>query len=167
MPGFNNPDKPNENWNRSLHEKQVIECAGMDFAGIPIGEMLHHFNVVRATILSWRATELYQETMAQWQADFAKDLYTAAGTTEMRKKIAKGMHVSVHRLIEIVSGQKSRVGDVINAARLLAQLDGRFLKASATDGEVYEGANDPLAAELILALQSVKKDQEDRKDTVQ
>jgi uncharacterized protein YjcR len=157
---------PPENWSRTQHEKQMMECAAMDFAGVPLAQICEHFNILPTTVRQWRLTDTYKETADQFHEDFKKDLYTHTATVELRKKIAHGMKVSVHRLIRIVSSEKERTANVIRAAQLLAQMDGRFIKSASMDDEarVLDGATDPLAAELIRAIQS---QQNEKKETLQ
>lgn len=145
------------------HDKNLIECAGMDFSGIPTREIARHFDVGVQTIRYWRECELYKTTVQELREEFTAKMMSLATTKKMRDMISSAMEIGVNRLIEILSSPKTRNMDLINACKLAATLDGRFLRTtpdgeSERDGDIIR--NEPLAQELLSSIERWRKDKE-------
>jgi hypothetical protein len=154
-----------DNASFAANDQQLITCAGMDFAGIPTGEVARHFGVQITTIRNWRQKELYKETIEHLREDLTAKMLAMVSTPELKKKVGLALNIGVHRIIEILSNPKTRNMDLINAAKLAAQLDGRLLKFGDEEPANVPHGGNALSSELIAAMQSIKRDKE--KESIQ
>lgn len=147
-----------ENRSDTAREAKVRKLAALDWANMPFSVICAELDVTTQTTLSaYRNDPLYQEALEELRAEWAREMTKLPDTRTLRKKIAQGMALSVNVLIEILTS-KAPAKDKIAAARLVSQLDGRFLRIGADEGE-----NDPLnprtesiAEELLRHLNTEK-----------
>jgi hypothetical protein len=144
------------------HEESLTrDIALRDWLRVPVVEMAKELEVTINTIRAHRTKTLYLEVIDELRKDWRERINASPATRELRNDIAHGMGVAVHRCIRIVSSSKSRDGDAISAAKLLAQLDGRFLSSdpdAPAAGDKTSDKTESIAAELLKAM---------GKDTVQ
>ena len=142
------------NLSPAAKEKRIRELAVMDWRNLPTAQIVDHFSqeeeISYQTLTIYRATEEYKETLDRLREEWNKEMLRLPSTSELKKKISQGMTLSLNVLIEILGG-KAQHKDKISAARLMAQLDGRFLKMG-EDGEMAKGV-DSVAQELMTAIQ--------------
>ena len=142
------------NLSPAAKEKRIRELAVMDWANLPTAAIVDRFSteeeISYQTLTIYRATELYKEVWQELREHWDREMAKLPGTSDLKKKISQGMTLSINVLIEILGG-RAQHKDKISAARLMAQLDGRFLKIG-EDGEIPKGV-DSVAQELMTALQ--------------
>lgn len=128
------------------------ELAVMDWANTPSATIREHFGSVSyQTISRYRESDIYKETWAMCRTEWMEEIGRLPQTADLKKKISQGMALSLNVLIEILGG-KAQHKDKISAARLMSQLDGRFLH-SADDDPDPSRAGQSLAAELLGAIE--------------
>lgn len=142
------------NLSPAAKEKRIRELAVMDWANLPTAVIVERFSqeedISYQTLTIYRATDLYKEVWQNLREEWDKEMSRLPATNDLKKKISQGMTLSLNVLIEILGG-RAQHKDKISAARLMAQLDGRFLKIG-EDGEIPKGV-DSVARELMSALQ--------------
>ena len=146
-------DRENHNLSEATREVKCRELAVMDWAKTPSAKI--HELMGRPswqTLANYRETPEYKETLGELRAEWLETIKRLPDASELRKKITLGMALSLDRLIEIlVPDGKAAYKDRISAARLMAQLDGRFLRGE--DDEAVTGRNvDSVAQELLTAI---------------
>jgi hypothetical protein len=144
------------NLSPAAREKRIRELAVMDWRNLPTAQIRQYFednyqleDLTYQTLSAYRETEEYKETWKALKEEWEKEMLRLPQTSELKRKITQGMTLSLHVLIEILAG-KAQHKDKISAARLMAQLDGRFLKIG-EDGESPREV-ESVANELISAL---------------
>jgi hypothetical protein len=146
-------ERKRTNLSPASKEKRIRELAVMDWANLPTSEIKERFStdedISYQTLTIYRATDLYKEVMVGLREEWDKEMLRLPGTSDLKKKISHGMSLSLNVLIEILAG-RAQYKDKISAARLMAQLDGRFLKMG-EDGESPKEV-ESVAKELIHAL---------------
>jgi hypothetical protein len=147
-----------ENRSATGREANIRKLAVLDWANLPFAAICEELDVTTQTTLSaYRNDPLYAEAVAELRSEWEREMTKLPSTLTLRKKISQGMTLGVNALIEILSGRSSNK-DKIAAARLVSQLDGRFLRMGADEGE-----NDPLnprvesIAEELLRHLNVEK----------
>lgn len=151
-----NPDQSRDNTNLSEASREVKcrELAILDWAKTPsnrVREILGGLSWV--TISQYRDTPEYKDTVQTLREEFQDMVRRLPDTRELKSRISLGMTLSLDRLIEVLNpGGKSATKDVISAARLMAQLDGRFLRGDEDEDGKGTNAVDSVAQELLTAL---------------
>lgn len=143
------------NLSPAAREKRIRELAVMDWANLPTSVIKERFatdeDVSYQTLTIYRDTDLYKEVWQNLRSEWDREMLRLPGTLDLKKKISHGMALSLNVLIEILSG-KTQYKDKIAAARLMAQLDGRFLKIGADDSDSSSREVNSVASELLAAL---------------
>lgn len=141
----------------STHEK-ILRLLALDWSQAPYSIIMKEFPTEdRQRFYEWRQTEIYRTTMAAMVEEHQKRLLAMPGTSSLRQYIQYGMGLAIRRLIDILSTERSTNKDVIAAARLTAQLDGRFLRTD-NDGDVSpDERQESVASELVRALERAKQ----------
>jgi hypothetical protein len=138
-----------ENVSAAGVEARVRELAVMDWANIPSSQFRTKYGLTFQTVAAYRKREEYQETIHLLREEWKEEMLKLPSTMELRKKISLAMTLGVNTLIEILS-QKNQAKDKISAARLVAQIDGRFLRE--TEGAEVGGTGESLAQELVNVM---------------
>ena len=145
----NGMDRETKNLSDASREVKCRELACMDWANLPSARIQERLGPISwLTISNYRDTEEYKETITELRAEWLDQMRKLPQTAELRKKISQAMALGVDTIIDILSG-KAAVKDKISAARLAAQLDGRFLR----DGDDVDGkskVNDDSVAQRLL-----------------
>ena len=145
-------DRENVNLSDASREKKCRELAVLDWSKTPSARIKEVMgDPAWQTIASYRDSEEYKDTLAILRAEFRESISKLPNTRELREKISLGMTLSLERLIEILSGGHS-AKDAIGAARLMAQLDGRFLTGDGEGDGKTSRSVDSVAEELLGAL---------------
>ena len=141
------------NRSEATREKKCRELAVMDWGKVPAAKIRESLDCSFQTITSYRETSEYKETLEELRREWMDAARRLPNTSELRTKISMGMTLSLDRLIEIlVPDGKAQYKDKISAARLMAQLDGRFLRAEDGDEDTAGKNVLSVADELLVAL---------------
>lgn len=152
--------KGKENWNMSdvSQESRIRTLALMDWAHQPTAKIQAVLAEVGiATIYQYRNSELYKSIISELREEWEAQMKRLPQTVELRKSISHAMSLSVNRLIEILANDRAATKDVISAARLTAQIDGRFLHAGGDGDSASNPEQESIAAELLTALNRQKQ----------
>lgn len=141
------------NLSEASREVRSRELAVLDWAKTPSSQVRETMgNVSYQTITNLRNQPEYTETLEMLRAEWMETVRRTPGGVELRQKISYGMVLSLDRLIEIiVPDTRAAIKDRISAARLMAQLDGRFLHDT-EGGETTSKNVDSVANELLAAI---------------
>lgn len=146
------------NLSPAAREKRIRELAVMDWKNLPTAQIRQYFeenyqleDLTYQTLSHYRETEEYKETWKNLREEWDREMLRLPQTSELKKKISQGMTLSLNVLIEILGG-KAAHKDKISAARLMAMLDGRFLKVGDDPENPKEIGS--VANELLKALQT-------------
>jgi hypothetical protein len=153
---FPAPEGPN-NPSEASREVRIRECAVLDWSNIPTKQVQEQLDLSYQTVANYRDTDIYKATIEELRSEWMKEMMRLPGTADLKKKISQGMALSLNALIDILSTARTAAKDKIGAARLMAQLDGRFLKGEDEEGTANRNA-DSIAQELLTAI--------NRQDTV-
>jgi hypothetical protein len=137
--------------NPDVEELKTLKLAAMDFALIPMQQIKKELDVNSTAINQRRQTQLYKDTLEEMKQSWKEKLLATPGMNDLRKKIHYGMAIAVHKVIEILADEQVPYKDIIAAARLMAQIDGRFL-GSESPKEAGEKDTDSVAVELVQAI---------------
>ena len=144
-----------DNRSDTTREARVRRLAVMDWAGLPSRAIREEFGAESyVTICSYRRDPAYIEVVEQLRKEWMEEMIRLPSTSDLRKKISQGMNLSVNVLIEILAG-KAAYKDKISAARLMSQLDGRFLRSGEEEGIPAEG-RESVAEELLRHIGRVQ-----------
>jgi hypothetical protein len=140
-------------------EARVLQLAALDWSGTPHQRIRAAMDVDRNTLYKYRASKEYAEAIQHLRDDWKETLDRMPKTTELRREISYGMGLGVRRVIGILADDKSSNKDVLGAARLVAQMDGRFLGSSDTGESVPRGTeqSESVASELLEALKRTQR----------
>jgi hypothetical protein len=148
----NGMDREKVNLSDASREKKCRELAVLDWSKTPSSRIKEVMGDPSwQTIAHYRDSAEYKDTLAILREEFRESIAKLPDTRELRQKISLGMTLSLERLIEILSGGHA-AKDAIGAARLMAQLDGRFLKGDGEDDGQTTRNVDSVASELLGAL---------------
>jgi hypothetical protein len=140
--------------NPARNDAKTMKLAAMDFALCPIDIIKRDLQLGSAAISLRRTTVLYKETLEEIEKQFREKMAQTPGTAELRKTISWAMSIAIKKILGILSSPKTSNRDLIAAARLTAQIDGRFLGS-----EVPESRSDhdteSVAQELLQAMRRV------------
>lgn len=133
-------------------EQRIRQLAVLDWAQTPGKRIREDLGLSYQTLQAYRGNPIYQETLDSLRKEWESEMLRLPSTMELKKRIQHGMALSLDVLIDILAKAENTNKDKISAARLMAQLDGRFLKAG-DDGE-GSGSKDveSVAHELITAM---------------
>jgi hypothetical protein len=143
---------------------KTLKLVALDFALAPMSVIQKELGgngengvACKNNIYQRRQTDLYKETLHEMTESWKAQMIKAPGTSELRKSINYGMGIAVKKLIEILAGDNPNK-DIIGAARLMAQMDGRFLRSDG-EGEGHASSVDTesVAQELLTAIKRQKE----------
>lgn len=145
--------------NKLQLDKKLMNLAWLDFQNMPASEIQKELNCTHSHLTELRKNPLYHEFGEEIKEAWRSKILAMPGTNELCKKISYAVGISVHKLIDILASKKSSNKDIISAARLIAQMDGRFLGRDNVEGEELRHAadTDSLASELVSAIERQKK----------
>jgi hypothetical protein len=136
------------NLSDSAREARCRELACLDWANTPSSVIKERFEGISyQTLSNWRDSDVYKEQSDELRKAWSEEMLRLPSTGELRKKISQGMSIAVNVLIECLTSSAA-YKDKISAARLVSQIDGRFLR-SGEDEEGRSRETDSLAAELL------------------
>jgi hypothetical protein len=144
--------------NEARETAKTLKLAAMDFALAPIEQIKAELKVNSNAINQRRQTQLYKETVEELKESWKQKMLATPGTLELRKQINYGLSIAVKKLVHILSGTRTPNRDIIGAARLMAQMDGRFLGHDAEEARAQGGVDtESVAQELITAIRRQKE----------
>lgn len=146
-------ERETKNLSDATREVKCRELAVLDWSKTPSAQV--HELMGRPswqTISNYRETPEYKETLEELRLQWMETVKRLPNSSELRQKITYGMGLSLDRLIEILVPEgKATYKDRISAARLMAQLDGRFLRGE-DDSDPNGKTVDSVAQELLTAI---------------
>lgn len=140
------------NHSEASREARIRELAVLDWARMPSTQVRERMGDVDwQTLCAYRNTPLYEEVRSDLRAEWEAEMLRLPGYRDLKKKVEQAVALGIDAVIEILAG-KAAHKDKISAARLAAQMDGRFLKASEDDpGDSKD--SDSLGKKLLDALE--------------
>jgi|HubBroStandDraft_5_1064220.scaffolds.fasta_scaffold438775_1 hypothetical protein len=143
--------------NPARSDAKTLQLAAMDFALAPAETIRKELGISQSAISQRRQSELYKTTVEELKQAFKEKMLQTPGSTEIRKTISWALSIAVKKILGILSSPKTSNRDVIGAARLVAQMDGRFLGTADEDGHGKVNDNtESLAAELMKMVNRPK-----------
>ena|SRR5271165_1179873 len=103
------------------------------------------------TLCNYRATELYKQTLEDLKQQWDDAMRSLPETSALRKKVTQAMSLGLDAVIDILAGASSDK-DKIAAARLAAQMDGRFLHAGEDEAARLNRDVESMAQELLEGI---------------
>lgn len=119
--------------NPAQKQSKLLKLAFMDWQGVPKELILKEIRVSNQTLLEWRNHPTYKEAVEELKAEFKQKLLQSPATNELVKTLGYAMGIATKKLVHILASSKTSNKDVISAARLVAQMDGRFLGNAVED----------------------------------
>lgn len=141
-------------------EQRIRSLAAMDWAQTSPRKIRESLDCGYQTLQNYRSHDLYKATVAELREEWHEEMMRLPQTAELKKNIQKGMVLAVKVLVDVLSDNTEARKDQIAAARLMSQLDGRFLKIGEGDGDSRSRETDSIAGELVSMF---KKQQQDGK----
>lgn len=138
--------------NPAQKQSKLLKLAFMDWQGVPKELILKEIRVSNQTLLEWRNHPTYKEAVEELKAEFKQKLLQSPATNELVKTLGYAMGIATKKLVHILASSKTSNKDVISAARLVAQMDGRFL-GNAVEDEANLSRQD--AEEVATELKSM------------
>jgi hypothetical protein len=149
----NTGDNPSE----AAMESRIRQLARLDWANKPSRLIMDQLGIGTASVLcDYRHTEVYAEELALARAEWHEEMSRVPDAVRLRKEIQQAMALGVNRIISIIADDSSKDADAISAAKLAAQLDGRFLRGDGEDAKPSDRV-DSLAQELLDAIDRQRK----------
>jgi hypothetical protein len=149
--------KEARNLSVAARESRMRELAVLDWAQMPTTVILEKLDLKAWSVLKqYRETKEYQEALEDLRAAWNEQMLRLPQMTTLKKKVEQAMVLGLNALITILSAEKTQNKDKIAAARLAAQMDGRFLGADNGSGEI-EHNTDTVAQELLTAIKRQKE----------
>lgn len=141
------------NHSEASREARIRELAVLDWARMPSTQVRERMGDVDwQTLCAYRNTPLYEEVRSDLRAEWEAEMLRLPGYRDLKKKVEQAVALGIDAVIEILADSGAANKDKIAAARLAAQMDGRFLKASENDpGDSKD--SDSLGKKLLDALE--------------
>lgn len=133
----------------------VLTLAALDWARTPATIIQRELKCTHSHLTVLRQYPLYKETVQEIQESWKEKLLNRPETSEVAKTISYGLSIAVKKLVHLVADPQTSNKDIIGAARLLAQMDGRFLGRT-EDGTHEVRGDNSIASELIEIMQRAK-----------
>lgn len=146
-------------------EQRLRRLAWMDFNLAPKSVIykelgLEDLRETRQKIVKMRKDPIYMEAAQELRDEWDKQMMSLPGTSNLRKQVSHAFSICMKRLTELVSDEKVPYRELVNASRLIAQMDGRFLGLNATGDSGDRTEN--VGEELKGALASLEKAKTDK-----
>lgn len=134
----------------------IMRVAEMDFNLIPTSKIMESLNLNRRQVNDRRIESTYKDELENLRMQHRTEMMRVPGVMELRREIGHGMSLAVRQLVRILEDEKAKDSDKIAAARLTAQIDGRFMGTD-PDREAVDPATDSIASELIQAIKRTRE----------
>lgn len=138
-------------------ETAEYKLAAMDFSLAPNQIIRQELGLSQSAIIRYRQSKQYQEFLQELRTEWKETMLRTPGTQDIRKTISWAMSVAVKKVLHILSNPKSSNKDLIAAARLTAQIDGRFLSSDAPASDKATEETNSLAEELLKHINKGKE----------
>ncbi len=147
------PNRDTGNNSEASRESRIMELAVWDWRGKPVTWIRKELdNCHYQTLCDYRKTELYLKTLDELKQAWRDSILRIPETRDLKNRVTQGMVLGLDRLIAILADDEAAPKDVIAAARLMAQMDGRFLRPGDEDDGRLGKDVDSVAQELVTAL---------------
>lgn len=146
--------------NEAAEIAKTLKLVALDFSLAPmsviqkeLGGRSKEGEACKNNIYARRQTDLYRDTLRDMEQSWKEQMLKTPGTSELRKSINYGLAIAVKKLINILANPKTPNRDLIGSARLMAQMDGRFLGHDAEEARAQGGLDtESVAQELLTAI---------------
>jgi hypothetical protein len=136
--------------NEAQLKGKLMRLAQLDWDNAPTSEIQRALHCTHSHLTVLRANPFYKECVHEIETAWREKMLKMPGTPAIRRKISYGLGLATNRVIAILEGTKTTHKDLISAARLIAQMDGRFLGAGIDDdGGKSTGDKDTITKELV------------------
>jgi len=143
--------------------KNAMLLATLDWVGAPHSVIVdslrtkdgEEYAYVSLTIM--RKTDEYREMIECLKKTWETDIATRVGSRDIRNAASAILVATLKRLMEIVCHPKTGPREIINAARLTAQMTGNIVVVD-EGGERTTTTQETIAEELVTALNRMKAD---------
>jgi len=143
--------------NKVRSDARTMKLAALDFGLVPVEVVIQELQCTRQHLYVMRRDPLYHETLEEIKKEWKDSMLRTPGTPELRKEINYGLSIAVKKLIHILSLKKTPNRDIVAAARLMAQMDGRFIGHDAEEARARGGVDtESVATELIQMIQRAR-----------
>lgn len=130
---------------------KTLRLAYLDYCLTPLQSIMDDLQCSRSFITDARKTVQYKEHFDELVKSWKEMMFALPNTGDLRRKISSNMSLAVTRIGEILATPSASAKDLIAAARLTAQMDGRFIASDPTDPG-HSADRESLASELLNAL---------------
>jgi hypothetical protein len=129
---------------------KCMKLALLDWDNAPAAEIQKALGCTHSHLTVLRANPFYQECVKEIEEEWRAKMLKMPGTSALRRKISYALGLATNNLVRILSSPKTSHKDTISAARLIAQMDGRFLGANIDDdGGKSTADKETVAKELV------------------
>jgi hypothetical protein len=142
--------------NEARENSKTLRLAVLDFALAPLETIRQELKLTTRQVYFHRNNDLYRESVKELQEAFKEKMLATPGTNELRKHINYGLSIAVKKLIGILAHSKTANRDIVSAARLMAQMDGRFIGSETGEGKSPEDT-ESVASELIQMIKRTRE----------
>jgi len=120
------------NYSEVAKEQRLRKLALLDFNYTPTSVILKELGLeelreTKQKLYQLRQDPIYKDAAQELKQQWDKDMVSLLSTRELRKKISKGFTISVNRLLQVLADPETPVREFVNASRLIAMMDGRFM----------------------------------------
>jgi|SRR5208282_5348641 len=136
---------------------KTMKLAAMDWALCPLDIICQELKVKQRSLSIRRLTPVYLDTLEEIKKSWREKMLATPGTNDIRKQINYGLSIAVKKLVGILSSSKTAHRDIISAARLIAQMDGRFIGAMDEEKGAANPDTESLATELIQMIKRTRE----------
>jgi hypothetical protein len=119
--------------NPAARQSKIMQVAFLDWQRVPHQIILKELRLSHPHLNTIRQDPLYHQTVEELKAEFKEKLLSAPGTNELVKTLGYAMGIATKKLVHILASSRTSNKDLISAARLVAQMDGRFLGSAVED----------------------------------
>jgi DNA-directed RNA polymerase specialized sigma24 family protein len=113
--------------NETSRQARIVKLAALDFAHAPMSVIREELKLAYSHLHVMRRDPVYLETVEELKQGWKEKILNSPHTNEIAKTISYALGIATKKLVHILSSSKTSDKDVISAARLIAQMDGRFL----------------------------------------
>lgn len=114
-------------------QSKIMKLAFLDWQRVPATIIRQELKLSQPHLSSLRQNPLYKQTVEDLKAEFKEQLLKSPQTNELVKTLGYALGIATKRLVHILASSKTSNKDLISAARLVAQMDGRFLGNAVED----------------------------------
>lgn len=128
------------NYSEVGKEQRLRKLAVLDFNYTPTSVILKELALedlreTRQKLYQMRQEPIYKEAAKELREQWDKDMISLQSTSQLRRHISKGCTTAINRLNQVLADPNTPVREFVNAARLIAMMDGRFMGVGGHGGD--------------------------------